>query len=316
MDVKNERHFDTVLPMALATLLIVNSHLEAFYPRSWMAADGLLGNDLFFLLSGLRMAGSRGLNQGFIAFLKSRVLRIYPMVWIAALTVWIMVGYPATISQVIHVFLWPTDFTYVELILPFYAIYYGMHRARNPLPVLKIGALLAGVWILAVVSIRTPMRAFSDVPVIVHVIDYFWVFLLGVAFQTEGRIRQIRSPFYLWILCLLIYFSVKLAVFKMTWLNLYWLVHLLAALAACATFLFLGRLKWRTQRWWPQRGVDFLAAHSLEIYVIHSTLIRTTNLHQFVFPLNVVLLVLITFILAWGIRIIMDKLSLTLSPTR
>lgn len=314
MDVKTQRHFDTVLPMALATLLIVNSHLEAFYPRSWMAADGLLGNDLFFLLSGLRMAGSRGLNQGFMAFLKSRVLRIYPVVWIAALTVWIMAGYPATLSQAINVFLWPTDFTYVELILPFYVIYYGIHRARNPLPVLKIGVALAVCWILAVVVIRSPMRAFSDVPVVVHVIDYFCVFLLGVAFQTEARARQIRSPFYLWIFGLLIYFSVKLAVFKMAWLNLYWLVHLLAALAACGTFLFLGRWDWRTQYWWPKRGVEFLALHSLEIYVIHSTLIRTTSLHQFVFPLNIVLLVLITFILAWGLRKLMDRLSLTLSP--
>ncbi len=310
----DHRHFDTILPMALAALLIVNSHLEAFYPRSWMAADGLLGNYLFFLLSALRMVGSRGLRDGFTTFLKNRILRIYPVVWIAAGFVFFYAGYPSTWARAIHVFIWPTDFTYIQLIMPFYAAFYWMHRWRAHISILSWCAALALFWILAVYWVRTPMRAFSDVPMTVHVADYFLAFLIGAVFQSDVRAREIKMSFpYLMLICL-VYFTVKFVVFKMAWLDFYWLVHLLGVLAACALFLFLGRIQW--QRWLPDSGVGFLASHSLEIYVIHSTLIRMTHLHELVFPVNVTLLVLITLILAWVLRKGMTKLAQSLTPIR
>ena len=43
---------NTTAPMAIAAVLIANSHLERFYPHPWVAGDGLLGNALFFFTAG------------------------------------------------------------------------------------------------------------------------------------------------------------------------------------------------------------------------------------------------------------------------
>jgi peptidoglycan/LPS O-acetylase OafA/YrhL len=74
---------DTVILQCLAALLIANSHLEGLYPRSWMAADGLIGNSLFFFLSGfgLMKSGQKS-NRSFLNYYLRRIARIYPALWL------------------------------------------------------------------------------------------------------------------------------------------------------------------------------------------------------------------------------------------
>lgn len=312
----NQRHFDTTLPMALATLLIVNSHLESFYPRRWLAGDGLLGNYLFFLLSGLRMAASRGIQDDFLSFFRARILRIYPAVWLAALCIVLVKGLPFSIQTLVHAFVWPTDFTYIALIMPFYAAYYWMHRIEAKIDPARWCVFLALIWAAAVSFTRTPMNAFSDVPQVVHVTDYFIVFMLGVLFQGSAQARNLSVSALLLLLSLLAYFGVKLAVMKMAFFSQYWLVHLLGVSAACSTFLFLGRSKWTVLQGVPKQLAGFIADHSLEIYVTHSTLIQVLNLHTMAFPLNVVTLCVLTVICAWSLQKVTSFLFQTPTTSR
>ena len=311
-----QRHFDTSLPMALATLLIVNSHLESFYPRPWLAGDGLLGNYLFFLLSGLRMAASRGIQDDFLSFFKARVLRIYPAVWLAALCVVWVTGLPFSIQTLLHAFVWPTDFTYVALIMPFYAAYYWMYRIEEKIDPARWCMFLALFWVVAVRFTRTPMNAFSDVPQIVHVTDYFLVFMLGVLFQRSVRARGLSVSALPFLLSLLAYFGVKIAVMKMALFSQYWLVHLLGVSAACSTFHFLGRSKWNVLQGVPKQLVGFIADHSLEIYITHSTLIQVLELHRMAFPLNIITLCALTVICAWPLRKVTSFLIQPSAPSR
>jgi peptidoglycan/LPS O-acetylase OafA/YrhL len=297
-----QRRFDTTLPMALATLLIVNSHLESFYPLRWLAGDGLLGNYLFFLLSGLRMAASRGIKDDFLSFFKARILRIYPAVWLAALCIVLVKGLPDSLSEFVRVYIWPTDFTYVALIMPFYAGYYWMYRIEAKIEPARWCMFLGLFWVVAVNFVRTPMHAFSDVPQVVHVTDYFIVFMLGVFFQRSAQARNLSVSALLFLLSWLAYFTVKLAVMKMSFFSQYWLVHLLGVSAACSTFLFLGRSQWTVLHGVPKKLACFLADHSLEIYVTHSTLIQVLNLQRMAFPLNIITLCALTIMSAWSLR--------------
>ena len=63
---------DTTALRVLAIVLIANSHLEDLYPFRPLAADGLIGNSLFFMLSGLGITlalggGRTGLLAGIAA---------------------------------------------------------------------------------------------------------------------------------------------------------------------------------------------------------------------------------------------------------
>jgi peptidoglycan/LPS O-acetylase OafA/YrhL len=74
---------NTICLQAVAAILIANSHLEGLYPRSWMAADGFIGNSIFFLLSGYGITISLlGREQTFVHYYVRRILRIYPVVWL------------------------------------------------------------------------------------------------------------------------------------------------------------------------------------------------------------------------------------------
>ena len=71
----------TMVVLAVCALLIVNSHLEAFYPTGFqfLAADGLLGSSLFYMLSGFGIQSSlMSREQGFGSYIRQRILRIYP----------------------------------------------------------------------------------------------------------------------------------------------------------------------------------------------------------------------------------------------
>ena len=74
---------DTTALRVLAIVLIANSHLEDLYPFRQLAADGLIGNSLFFMLSGLGIALSpRTGNSGFFEWYRRRLSRIYPGLWL------------------------------------------------------------------------------------------------------------------------------------------------------------------------------------------------------------------------------------------
>jgi peptidoglycan/LPS O-acetylase OafA/YrhL len=76
---------DTTLMLALAAWIIVNSHLEQFYPYRWLAADGLLGNTMFFFLSGFGVQSSLlRSRQEFTGFAIRRIVRLYPSVVLAS----------------------------------------------------------------------------------------------------------------------------------------------------------------------------------------------------------------------------------------
>src|SRR5689334_7074479 len=121
---ESPRVLDTTLLMALAALLIANSHLEAFYPRPWLAGDGLIGNSLFFLLSGYGLARSgRFVQRGFGTWFARRLVRIYSTVLLGMFTFAILITGEWrnwTALSWFRELIWPTRFSFVELIMPFY----------------------------------------------------------------------------------------------------------------------------------------------------------------------------------------------------
>lgn len=67
---------DTTLLLAISAAVIVNSHLDCFYPAGYafLAADGLLGNSMFYLLSGYAIEASLSARRhGFWGFIGRRI---------------------------------------------------------------------------------------------------------------------------------------------------------------------------------------------------------------------------------------------------
>ena len=73
--------FVTVL-RALAAMIITNAHYVGVYPTDLIANGGLLGDVIFFAVSGFCLANPK---LGFFRWYGKRISRIYPQVWLITL---------------------------------------------------------------------------------------------------------------------------------------------------------------------------------------------------------------------------------------
>jgi hypothetical protein len=148
---------------AAAAVLIANSHLETFYPRAWMAGDGLLGNALFYFLSGFGVslaASTRGLPFG--RWIGRRLLRLYPAVIVAGLViqVWLRHDWRTwSPADAFRVFVFPTTYGYVGHIVLVYAGLYWLLRARSRWPLtatIAAAAIVCGVAAAGIIGRMSP----------------------------------------------------------------------------------------------------------------------------------------------------------------
>lgn len=150
---------------AVAACSVLVSHS---YEPARSVAYGAAGVDLFFVISGFIMANLVA-EQSAVDFVHNRVLRIYPMWWIAALP-WILFVHLSPFNILATVTLWP--------------IYGGTHY----LPLLKVGWTLclemlfyAGVTLAIATRAWVPLAAYS-------------VFLIGALTTSMPLLHFLGSP--------------------------------------------------------------------------------------------------------------------------
>ena len=305
--------FDTSLPMGLGILLVVNSHLEGFHPRPWLAGDGLLGNYIFFFLSGLRIASGQTRHSTFGHYLWLRLLRIYPAVWIVTVACVIMEGKALDGVAVIGDFLWPTNFTYITWILPFYLVLFFILRSGVTAMSSTVMAAIA-FWLWAVWHDSSNPNTFSDIPTTIQVTGYFILFLAGAMTSLwQAKVLPIH-----WLLTSMLTASYILAKYLVVTNRAFDFYPAIFCLGACAAFVLCMSLGTRNpaqgiQKLSRLKGTLFLSSHSLEIYVTHSVLLGVTSLQLLPYPLNIVALLMVTFAASAALKWATDKVALRAS---
>lgn len=120
--------------LAIAAILIVNSHLEAFYPVSFLAGDGLFGYGLFFFIAGigLGLSAKRELRS-FGDYYWRRIARVYPTYWLFRLIFAFIDNDFAMMTplEALKIFIFPTETTFIGALMVDYALLYWALRARS-----------------------------------------------------------------------------------------------------------------------------------------------------------------------------------------
>ena len=107
---------------SIATILITNSHYGKIWPSSEMAIGGLLGNVLFFAVSGFCLFE---IKDGFIKWYGKRFLRIYPLMFVFTLITVMFGAYSLkSWSSAVYLFLYPTNYVFIVWILVLYIAFY------------------------------------------------------------------------------------------------------------------------------------------------------------------------------------------------
>jgi hypothetical protein len=282
---------DFSLLRCLAAVLIANSHLEDFYPIRQLAADGLLGDSLFFFLSGFGLAcGERKPRRGFFHWYMRRAGRIYPAVFLVVLMLeylpnqgwrtWTAADYGWN-------FLWVRSYGFVHQIMIFYALFYVIIRSGG-MP------LVRALWVLLFAA----HAAFALVGLdrsayhVFHWVFYFQLMLFGgwLGYREIGA----RSGWAVWAvlagLCAA-YFGMR------AWLAIghadprlgilvYMLVFPLTYAMAVANQSLTGACD-VLRRPVVALPVGLLAGATLEMYLVHNHFLTSAAIRSVRFPGNV-----------------------------
>ena len=287
-----------VLIRALAAIVITNSHYTGVYPTDLIANGGLLGDVLFFAVSGYCLANTKG---GFGKWYLRRFVRVYIPAWVMTIIYMVLGAYVVTGWQdVVDFFVWPTHWHFVASIILLYVplFFVSKHIEMNSRNYWRITGILMLVQLIIYMSVydksyyhidkvREPMIEFL----------FFQAMLLGLHFRWKSANSEcIKRLTYFriggGILLMVIYFTSKMVFVKMSELSEYQILNQIVLLALLYVLFDLFRqlepkLKGAEQsKLW--KGVEFIANRTLEIYLVQYVILEYCKIGPF--PLNWLLL--------------------------
>lgn len=297
---------------AMASIIITNSHYTTVYPIKLIASGGLLGDILFFSISGFVLINIR---QKFIKWYKKRIIRIYPSIWIIT-SVYILLGfYTFQDWTLIEYFIYPTYYHFIAsiiiLYIPYYIIIKNDFLYKN-IPKVMIFIFLIQLFIYIIFydksyyhidNVREPMIRFL----------FLQSMLLGLYFRKFDKKFRDSNKFSNWVmlgLTSVFYFMSKLAFGNIQSISNFQILnqififitlyYFFKAFAGIDTQLENLPLEFKNI-------IKFLGKLTLEIYAVQYVIIP--NLSDLIFPLNWILITVLILLTAYLLNLIGNKTS-------
>lgn len=310
----------TSILMVIAAILIVNSHLESMYPFSWLAADGLLGNSMFFLLIGYGIFESTKKNStvSFGRYYLKKVLRIYPSLLVVVMffcfipeqkwKLW-------TLTDYFYGFIFPSRFVFIQQVMIYYIPLYFIVKSNGTNTLISTFSLLFIPYLMLYVhdfnSVNFLQFHLGSTNKYVWYIFYFQMALLG---GFLSRMTQKNSGDNFFKICLIgvllisAYIAFKYLVivgFKLPVVGLisrYWfLMHIISFLITFFCFNLATSkpvIVVLKSQGLIYKGIGFIGGLTLEMYLVHGYLIENSIFKNLQFPLNVVTLFCSTILIS------------------
>ncbi|MBY6052625.1 acyltransferase [Cytobacillus firmus] len=297
---------------AMAAILITNAHYRGVYPTDLIANGGLLGDVLFFSVSGFLLVNIR---YKFIRWYWKKLIRIYPTVWIITI-VYILLGFYTFDNWTIGEYLlFPTYYHFIASIILLYIPYFIVIKSnllsKNILKVM-LGLFLVQMIIYLFLydnsyyhidTVREPMIRFL----------FFYSMLLGAYFRiNKDKFMNVNVKHNWLVLVILLgsYFVSKLALVYYEALSVFQIVNQIV-LIAVLFFIFrcfigvdsyleglLDRIK---------VSINFIATITLEIYLVQYVIIP--RLSHIVFPLNWFVISITILLSAYILHLVGSRIS-------
>ena len=321
---KKPYFFFITLLRALAAVVITNAHYTGIYPSDIIANGGLLGDVIFFSVSGFCLANPK---MRFGKWYLKRLWRIYAVVWVITI-VYVLLG-AYEVNNWVDVLKWfvhPTKYHFVAsitlLYIPLYFVARYVKLTKKNFVLLSLGLLAAQLALYFTIydttyyhidTVREPMIEFL----------FFQSMLLGLFFRTEYSEHAVSNEnkswggqnLTLWLLLFIlmgVYFASKLLFVKKAslseWqiLNQVVLFITLICLFNRAYSIEDKLKKWSEKKSW--KIVEFLSDHTLEIYCVQYVIIDKVRSLGLPFPLNWLLLTAMILLAATALRWVSQRL--------
>lgn len=298
---------------AICAMVITNAHYEDIYPIPIIANGGLLGDVLFFAISGYCLYH---IKTNFIRWYGKRILRIYPAVWIIT-AIYLLLGFYHAGSAVAlgRLMIYPTYYHFVASIMVLYIIYYVLitilKKTENRARLLK-RYMLAVFVIYVVVYIFIYDRSHYHIDSVYEPMIRFLFLesmLLGAWFREKSKKFTRKGRWYDWaaaVACFTVYFVSKIIFSHNAAAVQYQIIN--QVVLFILLFLIFKAFAGMEQHYRQLPRVFRLIAENistitLEIYLVQYALIPRINIG--IFPLNFI----IVTVGIWGSAMILHYVS-------
>lgn len=281
----------------LAACLITNSHFVGVYPVDLIANGGLLGDVIFFAVSGYCLFNP---NKIFPLWYGKRIIRCYlPVLLITAL--YMTLGfYSFSTHPFWWWYLWPTNYHFVAsiilLYIPFY-IFVKIKPLREKIPLLA--SIIAIAYLLVYIFLYDKSYYHIDY-VREPMIEFLFIeaMLLGAWFRKNDALFRNKFHWYIPVITLVVFvaYFVSKSLFS-RYQSLAFIQPINQILLFILVFFIFWTFssldeKMEKMPRWIKTPIIFVGEMTLEIYVVQYVLIDLINQCNFAFPLNWFVLVL------------------------
>ena len=302
------KHSDTQFLRALAILLVINSHLDSYYPIPYIGTGGAIGNSIFFFLSAFCLyLSQQKQSQNFREGLTKRISRIYPSLWIVLISLYMPVMLwqgklrYSTILTFIGYFFSP-PFWFLQELLVYFVLAFPVFKNLWKINVLVVLAIM-GIAYSAGYLTFVDLSRWSVEESPFDLLHYFMIFLFGIYIAKKDKeiaYSSFKDYFPLFSIVGLIYLH-KFLMLKGLYIE-YQFLQQLAMYPLCYYLLKISRSPFIMTNLmrspYLSRSVEFLANHTLEIYMVHQTISAPIQHMQIPFPINIIIFLALTFVLS------------------
>lgn len=310
---------DTEFLRCVAIIMIVNSHLDVFYPIPALGTGGAIGNSLFFMLSSFGLFLSNQNNPlPFKQYLRGRVRKIYPSVWIALVSLFLPSKLFIDNSLIdlngilyfLSYFIYPYHNWFLGGLMAYYILgYYIMMHYNDRVLYCFIAILIAFYAYLYIY--HTDLTKWSVESSHVRYLSYFSIFLSGVfiANRNENIKYNGTIDFAVLFFFLALMYGHKYLMHKNFTISLQFIQQLLLfpivfyCLKISRSHFIQNLMANKT----IATIVHFISTKTLQIFIVHGYLITCILIFKVHFPYNVLTVVILTLILASLMHIIAER---------
>jgi peptidoglycan/LPS O-acetylase OafA/YrhL len=318
IETKDYMKNDTKFLRFIAIVLIINSHLDAYYPIQYFGTGGALGNAFFFVLSSFGLFLSQNKNpKPFAEWYTKRIKRIYPAVWI----VLILLTLPYKIY--IHdfdlnnlllffgYFFYP-PFWFLQALMIFYILIYFIIKNNKAIRIYFWLIILPVIYAFFYLNyIDLSKWSIEDDPF--QYIFYLIIFIFG-AFLAERSDKIKYSGLQDWALLFLSVFIIyghKYLMLKGMFSSLQFIQHLFI-FPFIFYFLKVSRSDLIQKRIMQLPAVastiNYISNVTLELYLAHLYVVIFILKLKLIFPVNIIAVLIVTLIIAAFIKYLSNRI--------
>ncbi len=301
----------------IATALITNSHFGNFWPVSALATGGLLGNVIFFAVSGFLLYN---IKTSFIKWFPKRFFRVYPVLAIFTLFTVLIGEYPLNnLDDAFKLFVYPTNYIFLVWLIICYCIFYFVvyidKKVINFLEITMAVIFLVWISVYALFYDKSEYRVDNvSEPFILFL--YTESMLMGALFK-KGRKNilggiDLKFKIILTVGCMVVYFVSKIifsrveSILPLQILNQ--IVILLAVFSLFDLFMSLEHVFKKI----PEKlnlVVKHISNITLQIYLVQFVIIKYCD--KLAFPVNLIVVtfaIIVVATLLYYIEVLIRKL--------